>query len=357
MTNSSPEKSQEKSPGKRSGRMKWIRWMLFAVLLVFALWQVKQLWQGANLETISVRIGPLFLAGLVYLIGWLPAAFFWRALLMDSGQRAPLTVVLAAHYCGHLGKYVPGKAMAILIRADLLKPYKCQFGLSCATAVIETLASMAVGLGWGLLLLPACLSTLAEQNNLLEALPPVLPWNWLVAHRWEMVGVIAIGLLAGIPLLLKMTLKLSQKFGPSTSEKIPIRLPISTFLSGLLMLSVGWWIHGFSLWLVLHGLGADQLSLEAWPLCTASAALATSVGFAALIAPGGLVVREAILATTLQPWPEIGTKQAIAAGIVLRLVWVISELIACGVLYWQTRQATTETNPTGLSPESSDQTN
>ena len=51
-------------------------------------------------------------AGL-YLLSLLPEGVFWRKALVDLGQNVSWTNSLAAYYIGHLGKYVPGKAMVI----------------------------------------------------------------------------------------------------------------------------------------------------------------------------------------------------------------------------------------------------
>ena len=67
-----------------------------------------------------------------------------------------------------------------------------------------------------------------------------------------------------------------------------------------------------------------------------AAGLGTAAGFAALFAPGGLGVREAVLIETLAPRPGIGAA-AVAAAVVLRLVWLGSEVCAAGGLFYGVR--------------------
>ena len=64
-------------------------------------------WEKA--ETYDLRLRPawLFVAGLLYLAGWLPAALWWRRVMQAMGEKPALLPTLRAYYVGHLGKYVP----------------------------------------------------------------------------------------------------------------------------------------------------------------------------------------------------------------------------------------------------------
>ena len=58
------------------------------------------------------------------------SAWFWRSLLASSGHTLGWWPLLRAYFCGHLGKYIPGKAGVLVIRAGLLK----SSGVPAATA-------------------------------------------------------------------------------------------------------------------------------------------------------------------------------------------------------------------------------
>ena len=74
--------------------------------------------------------------------------------------------VAKAYYCGHLGKYVPGKAGVIFIRAAMLKSHGVPLGPGALSAGYETLASMAAGAAVGFALLPYAVDpeVLARQH-------------------------------------------------------------------------------------------------------------------------------------------------------------------------------------------------
>src|ERR1043166_7509793 len=62
----------------------------------------------------------LLVAAAAYSLGQLPCGLFWHRILAGLGHPPPLGAVLRAFYVGHLGKYVPGKAMVVVMRSGML---------------------------------------------------------------------------------------------------------------------------------------------------------------------------------------------------------------------------------------------
>ena len=62
-------------------------------------------------------------------------------------------------------------------------------------------------------------------------------------------------------------------------------------------------------------------------------ALAIILGFVSLI-PGGLGVRELVLIPLLAKVAGLGTFVELISAVVLRLVWLLAELILSGLLYF-----------------------
>jgi uncharacterized membrane protein YbhN (UPF0104 family) len=73
-----------------------------------------------------------------------------------------------------------------------------------------------------------------------------------------------------------------------------------------------------------------SLATETLPLLTACAALAVVAGFLSLV-PAGAGVREYVIMTLLAA--EYGAVAAVAAAILLRLVWMVSEVLVSVILY------------------------
>jgi uncharacterized membrane protein YbhN (UPF0104 family) len=252
---------------------------------------------------------PLYLGGLCFYLT------FWLVLLRALGQR-PLPVPAArAYFAGHLAKYVPGKAWALVLRATLSGPAGVPVGVAALTAVYETLTTMAAG-------------------ALLAAV--VLAWQLAAEGQpqfWLALGLLA---LAGIPILPgifnPVVRRLSAPFVKSDVGLLP-RLGYLTLLKGLGLGVLGWGMLGLSLWAVLQAISPELRPWEwdAWVRWTALAALAYVAGFLAFI-PGGVGVREAVLQEALKH--ELGPLQSLVAALLLRLVWTVAELLMVLAVWW-----------------------
>jgi uncharacterized membrane protein YbhN (UPF0104 family) len=69
---------------------------------------------------------------------------------------------------------------------------------------------------------------------------------------------------------------------------------------------------------------------ELWPRLTVAVSLAVVAGFLSLL-PGGLGVRELVL-DELMIVP-FGAMVALVSAVLLRLVWLLAELLVSGILY------------------------
>ncbi len=261
----------------------------------------------------SLHGGYLVLSGLALLLAYLPSGLFWLAILRATGQQPAWLETLRAYYIGHLGKYVPGKAMVVVLRSGLIKSHRVDPAIAVVSVFLETLTMMAVGAFVAAAMLLA-----------------VLPYDGLMVSI-----AMALMVAAGMPTLPPIFRRLAHQVTSRTSKTgSPPRLEGVTFrlmLAGWLGNLVGWGMLGVSLWLVMLALGVEEShALALLPVCTASVALAVVAGFLSLI-PGGAMVREYILSQVLGA--SVGPAVALVAAVVLRLVWLVSELAISGILY------------------------
>src|SRR5579859_7399576 len=94
-----------------------LKWGMFAAVLVFVAWHGWQLWSGFDEHRADLNWGWLFLAVVLSQVVWVPSLWYWRELMSALGAPAPWRQVTRAYFCGTLGKYVPGKGVAIVIRS------------------------------------------------------------------------------------------------------------------------------------------------------------------------------------------------------------------------------------------------
>jgi uncharacterized membrane protein YbhN (UPF0104 family) len=270
----------------------------------------------------AVRPGWLVASGLIYLVGSMPGWWFWYRVMKAMGQQPSIWKSLRAFYIGHLGKYVPGKAMVVVLRAGMVRDARCDGGVAAAAVFVETLTTIAVG---------AVLASI------------LIAWRF---HHDSRLLVLALLLTvaAGVPawpsvfrrvvLFLKVH-RASPKIEPAL-QALNLRL----MGTGWLMLAPSWVIMGASLWAALAALPNQPEALHdpfiSLPLFTACVALALVAGFVSMI-PGGVGVREFVVITLLAP--TLGEPTAVISAVLLRFIWLIAELLVSAALYWQPRSA------------------
>ena len=272
-------------------------------------WQIDQL-----------RPAWAILAGVLYLISQLPSGWFWRSVLIAFDQPVPLGRALRAYYIGHLGKYIPGKLMVVVLRAALLGGPAAKTPLAVMAVFYETFTTMAVSAVLALIFL---LFTNTSHYDLI-----VSAFLLAIALTLPTVPPIFIRLLRFLRML------------PTTEQQTLSApyLPPRLIIRGWVSIAVGWLWIGASLWATLRAIGIEDVSLPAnLLLFTATAALSVAVGFISML-PAGLGVREVILLELLAPeldllMPAQGQKFALIAVVVLRLAWLAAEFILAAVLY------------------------
>ena len=267
----------------------------------------------ADLDRYAWSLQPWWLvpAGVSYLLGLLPSAIFWHRILLALGQRPRLLASLRAYYIGHLGKYVPGKALVVIMRAGLIKGARVDATVAAVSVFLETLTMMAVGAG----LAAGILILLFPQQRLLVGLA------------------VAVMVASGLPTLPPVFRRLTRKIVAKNHDAARVPLDGVSFrlmAAGWLAVAGGWVVTGLSLWATLRALGVEAQLPGRLPLLVASVSLAMVLGFLSLI-PGGAGVREWVLATTMKP--AFGSVNAVLSAIVLRLVWLLSELLISCILY------------------------
>ena len=348
ITNDARDDNSKPTPFRRWWPV--VKWVLFALVVAFVSRKAWQLWREGDVGSVTIH-GPWLLAsGGLYLVGWLPSMFFWHRLIHQLGGTSSRLDVARSFFAGHLGKYVPGKASVLLIRAGLLADRGCRPGVAALTSTYETLVCMGVGAAVGLTLAP-----LVWPRRVIDTLPAVVhpafehPWAFglsvvaacviLVPGVARVLGLIALKLTRPVPSVAPspLTPPCDQESDDAiNSQPLPIR---SRFLLGWCFVFVTTWLlHGLSLGCVLRAVGVTSPWSD-WLTLTGDVSSASFLGFLAIFAPGGLGVREGVLIGLLEKPPGITASQAVAATVLLRGVWLTAEIVATLGLGWLARHS------------------
>jgi uncharacterized membrane protein YbhN (UPF0104 family) len=299
-----------------------------------------ELWQRA------VHPGWLALSGLLYLLGIGLSALYWRRLLGHLGTAPPLGRALRAYYLGHLGKYLPGKAWALWLRAEYVQGGGVGRALAALTAFYEVLTTMASGALVAAVLF-ALLGTAgpgpggADLRRLLR-----LEWPEAGVLGRDLAVLLALALLAatGLPLLPPLFNRVVHRLSlPFRNPDTPVpRIRLAHLAEGLALTALGWLLLGAALAAAVCGVLGAGLAWGGTSLARMPAvmSLAYVAGFVILVAPGGLGVREFFL--TLLLAPELAALadldrptargSAVLTVLVLRLVWTTAELLLAALV-------------------------
>lgn len=332
-------------------------WPILKIVIAVALLAAigRQFWRDLNkLEQLGVANRPLqlswlMLAGLLYLVGLSFSAIYWDRLLRGFEQRPSLVGMLRAYYVGHLGKYSPGKAWALLLRTGLARSDGVRLGVAAITATYEVLITMAAGVLLAVLLFaalgPDARSTLdwdALRQMFLLDVPEQLVLNWKLLVLFSLILLAPLAVATAPPIFNKLMRRITKPFRNRDALPLP-KLKWSIMLRGLAITALGWVFLGASLLAVLHGVMPDPPSwnLRTVGLCTAYLSTAYVAGFLIFIVPGGLGVREFFLTLFLVPELSLccagvegeGRFYALWAAILLRIVWTAAEVPIAALFY------------------------
>lgn len=332
----------------------WIKGISALVIVACVGWQFRKLLSDEQLWQQPLTLHPLGVVGVavLYVLALLLWGSLWVRLLRLQNAPVGTWPGLRAYMVSQLGKYVPGKAWALVVRASMTAREGVRPALAIMTGIYETLTVMVAGLLVAVVLVPllATERTLALVPGLDQ--PGILP---LV----QGVGLVALVL---APLILVRLNRLvrriaDKRLGPDAGKTPP--LPLRAFVQGVGRGLLGWLALGTSLWLMLLSVGVAGDGWL-WLRCQGYMALAYVCGFVILVAPGGLGVREFLLqvliAQELAPTIASGRAEGVAVVVVLalRVIWTTAELIVAGGMYVLGRgtavdhQATAAMNTTKL---------
>jgi hypothetical protein len=294
--------------------------------------------------------GWLLLSGVLYLLGIGFSAVYWQRLLVHLGPRPTMWAVARAYYISQLGKYLPGKAMNLVMRAAFLRGAGVGPGLATVTAFYEVLTTMASGALLSAVLfalLAPDTGTALTWDSLGAFLRLKTPPGQVVDRKLSVLLALGLFVLCLLPLLPpvfnQLVHRLTRPFQGKDAVALP-RLRFRYLAEGLLLTTLGWLLLGASLAATLEGTigpGLDWTGARFGRL-VALEGLSYIAGFVILVAPGGLGVREFLLklfltaeVASLRP---MGTDDAAAATVlvvvVLRLVWTLAEVVLAVFLYW-----------------------
>jgi uncharacterized membrane protein YbhN (UPF0104 family) len=335
--------------GKQAKRRWWpiVKAFLGLAILSWIGWRFYQDLSRPELYQQPLAIGWLVPAAFCYLAGQSLSALYWRRLLGHLGHRPPLAATFRAYFVGQLGKYVPGKALALVLRADFLRGAGVPAGLAGLTAFYEVLVTMSAGAVMALVLFLATdpAGVLTGGGEALRALlrPPPWPEDLHIDRLSLVVVALALCLVILVPIYPALFNRIVHRVTtPFRSGPAP-RIQLLWLIEGLVMIAPCWLLFGLALACGLHAVPGVRLDWSPATLAylTAVMGVAYVSGFLVPI-PGALGAREfflrVLLAGELASRLDIARPTALGmvvlAVLLLRLAWTVAEVVVAAALYF-----------------------
>jgi len=266
---------------------------------------------GVRWEEIHVQ--PYFL-GLFILCMFamtLPAAVTSRLLLASVCRPPRWREMLAISWLSRMGKYVPGKVLSVAGAVYLLRRRGVPGALATSIIFLNSLLLVIVGI------------MMAAPLVLWEPVRKATSVGWVPG-----LALIGIGILLLHPRILLATVNaVLRKLNRPPLQRMP---RMRDYFKPVVCVLCHFPLAGLATWLLARSLTDVP---AAWlGIYISGTALAATMGFLALFAPGGLGVREGILLLILTP--SVGAEMAALIAVTLRLFQILIELImaACALL-------------------------
>lgn len=290
--------------------------LLVGLIFYFLLGNLFSNWN--DLIASRPRFSPFYglLAFLAVMCAWLLSAWSWGRVLDAFGFRIPYDDVFIIYFKANLGKYLPGKIWQIVGSAYFAAGKGIPEGVAITTSLIGQAYSVLSGISLFAAALVFGWVKLGHDVDLL--------FKWTALPILVLLLVIAFRPDFGQPFLNRL-LRLFRR------QEVVIKLSILRAAELFLLYLICWFLFGLGLWLFSNALTPAKIGLYI-PL-TAILAAAVAIGFLALFAPGGLGVREGVIALFLASIPAFPTPLPSAIAVGYRIIMTIAEIIAFGLTW------------------------
>jgi glycosyltransferase 2 family protein len=288
------------------GKTAWrvLQWGFGLLVVGLALRALIRNWDDLRHQTIQLEPRPLYLLASV-LVVWLMYAILiwaWRMMLASWGQELSPLPAARIWTVSSLGKYVPGKVWAVAGMALMAQ----QAGIAAWAATSSAVVLQALAIGTGAAIVGVTGAVALE-----------------VAHPGARLALGVLVVASGVGILLVL-------WPPAVRRLLRLgRVPVEAAMApkaegvvaGIIANAIAWLGYGLALWLLARGLlPAARLSLSLSVTVFTASYLA---GFLALLAPGGLGVREGLFILMLQQ--PLGIAGATALAIASRILLTLTE--------------------------------
>lgn len=290
------------------------QWLFAAIIVWSAVRALNGQWRLAADRLAALDIGWTWIgaATLIVLLTYALLIETWRRVIIAAGETLSFKTAARIWFISNLGKYVPGKVWSIAAMTVMARNQSVSPVTAAGSSVLIQLVTIAAGIGVVLVA-----GSQAVDNT------------WLAV----VVLVILIGFVGGAPRLLPAMARVAASL---TGKDIQLpRIASKTVWAAAFRSVISWIAYGIAFQFFVRGVvGSASGAISSYIAVYAASYI---IGFLALFAPGGAVVRESALVSGMVRLGLSGRADALAIAIASRLWLTIVELLP-GLLFLAVRK-------------------
>jgi uncharacterized membrane protein YbhN (UPF0104 family) len=283
---------------------------LFAIAVVwFAVAALRGQWDAAALRLVSLSPDWTWIAASTAIVlgTYVLLIDTWREIVTGAGERLVFRDAARIWFVSNLGKYVPGKVWSIAAMTVLARRSDVAPAVAAGSSILTQLVTLAAGIAVVLL---------AGARTVDQPIAAALA------------GVGLIALLAAIPVLLPVAGRLATRVTGKTVRMPPLSSVSVWSATGRAV--VAWVAYGIAFKLFTRGIAGSATGATLSYIAVFAASYI--IGFLALFAPGGVVVRESAMIGGMVKLGLASHGDALAIAVASRLWLTVTELVP-GFIY------------------------
>ncbi|MEO5580289.1 MAG: lysylphosphatidylglycerol synthase domain-containing protein [Gemmatimonadaceae bacterium] len=278
--------------------------LLAAAVMWYAFRALEGQWDaaGAGLRTLDIGWGWIAAASVVVVLTYLLLIETWRKMLMAWSARLPFAVASRIWFVSNLGKYVPGKiwsiaAMSMMARDNAVSPVA-----ATGSSILIQIVTITAGIG-------VVLATGAQTVD-----------------RPVVAGVVVVALLTCMAVTPFVLPAIAMRAASLVGKDIIVPpMKSAAIWAAFVRATVAWIAYGIGFQLFVKGvLGSAAGATTSYIAVYAASYI---IGFLALFAPGGAVVREGAMVAGLLRLGISGEADALTIALASRLWLTVLELV------------------------------
>jgi len=277
-------------------------------IFYFMFMQVYKNW--SSLKDYEWHFNYLYLAAsfIVLFAYYICVSFGWYFTILKMKVKVSFLKILKIRAISELSRYLPGMIWHIAGRAYFAK----KIGISSIKTVTSYAIELIINIIAGFIIFLIALPFFLGSEQIVKILPFII--------------VVPLGLILVHPKILNRVLNLGLKI--LKKPKVKLEFKYKDILLLILLYFIFWIVVGFAFWLLINSI--YPIGISKFIIITGAYAISWAIGLLILFVPGGIGVREGVLAALLSLYMPLPI--AIIISLVSRIWSIAMEFMLVGAV-------------------------